>query len=101
MCEKPVTCIKCGAGLKQPRTGRSRVYCSPGCRQSAAHEIQRLNRRLLDLEVQLSSLRQQPDMGFSDFYGRNHQAQIAGVQAEITEAEGRLRLLLAEPRGVN
>jgi len=45
MSEKPMACVKCGAPLEQPATGRLRVYCGPICRQAAAHEKTCVNTR--------------------------------------------------------
>ncbi|MGD0205730.1 MAG: hypothetical protein ABSB57_04755 [Dehalococcoidia bacterium] len=99
MSEKLSVCLKCNAPLNQPPTGRPRVYCGPVCRQAAAYEIKRLQRRLEALETWASRLRHEPDRGYRDGVGRRHREQLASAEAEITDAEARLRALLAEPRG--
>jgi len=98
MPEKPTRCIKCNAPLTQPPTGRPRTYCGPACRQSGAYELQRLQRRLESLETQASRLRHEPDRGIRDMAGRLRPEQLAAVEAEIADAESRLRLLLPEQR---
>lgn len=37
-------CRRCGAPIQQPRTGRSRVYCSAACREAAARSEGRRGR---------------------------------------------------------
>lgn len=87
-------CLKCGGKLKRPATGRPPKFCSTGCRRAAEYELRRLQRRLEALEERASALRQEPDRGMHDVYGRTRLEQLAAVEAEIDEAEDRLRLLL-------
>jgi len=99
MSEKLKLCIKCGGPLEQPATGRPPIYCSPACRQAAAYEIKRLQRRLEGLETWASRLRHEPDVGYRDGAGRRHREQVADLDAQIAEAEARLLALLGEARG--
>ena len=80
-------CIKCGAPVHQPATGRPKAYCSTGCRRAAEKEIGRLNDRLAQLEKMAMNAR----LG----YGLATAADLRGIEAEITRAETRLRDLLA------
>jgi sugar-specific transcriptional regulator TrmB len=98
MPEKVTACVKCGGPLEQPTTGRPRVYCSSPCRTAAAYEVQRINRRLLALEERASELRHSRS-STRDWLARTPQQALSDVEAEIAAAEGRLRQLLAEPRG--
>ena len=98
MPEKLQACVKCGVPLDQPTTGRPRIFCGPVCRQAAAYEIQRLNRHLMALEERASELRHSRS-SIRDWLSRTPQQALADTEAEIAEAEDRLRLLLAEPRG--
>jgi hypothetical protein len=45
-----------------------------------------------------SRLRHEPDTGFRDCLGRTHAEEIAATEAEIADAEARLRLLLEGER---
>jgi hypothetical protein len=47
------TCVKCGADVDQPATGRPRIYRGVGCRRAAEHEIRRLNRAIEATEVNI------------------------------------------------
>ena len=99
MSEKPTLCLKCNTPLDQPATGRPPIYCGPACRQAAAYEIKRLNRRLEGLETWASRLRHEPDCGYRDGAGRRHKEQVADLDAQIAKAEARLLALLGEARG--
>ena len=93
-------CAKCGEPLPaRAKTGRPAIYCSEGCRRSAELELRRLQRRLEALEVRGSELRHSRDDGIRDWHGRRQPEALANCEAEIAEAESRLRLLLSEPRG--
>ena len=93
-------CPKCGKPIeRRPGRGRPPVYCGPVCRDSAGYEIRRLSRRLQGLETHLSSLRHGRDDWIRDYQGRTPAQQRKAIEAEIVEAEARLALLLAEPRG--
>lgn len=99
MSEK-LACAKCGSPIeRQSSPGRPPIYCGPVCRSAAAYEIRRLQRRLEGLETRLSWLRQERDDWIRDAQGRTPAQQCEAVEAEIREAEARLALLLAEPRG--
>ena len=74
--------------------GRPLTYCGTACRQLAAYEIRRLQERLTVLETDLSDLRHTADIDFRDNYGRRKPEQIAALEGEIVDAEGKLRLLL-------
>ena len=94
MVEKLKLCVKCGAGVEQPATGRPASYCSAGCRRSAAIEIKRLNRRIEKLEERLEDHRGAPDDGPPDFDGNKPPARRALLAEGMKEAEERLRALL-------
>lgn len=87
-------CVKCGRPVKKPATGRPPDYCSTGCRRSAEFEIRRINRLLEKLEERASRLRHEPDKGVMDWAHRTHAQALADCEAEIVDAEERLRLLL-------
>jgi predicted nucleic acid-binding Zn ribbon protein len=91
---KGSACLKCGSLIEQPRTGRRRWFCSDACRIAASYERRRLNARLEVLETRASRLRHEPDSGLLDIAGRSHCEQLASVEAEIADAEARLRHLL-------
>jgi hypothetical protein len=98
MPEKLTVCVKCGGPLEQSMTGKPRVYCGPACRQAAAYEIQRLNRRLIRLEERASGLRHSRS-STRDWLCRTPEQALADTEAEIAASEIRLRLLLAEAKG--
>lgn len=85
--DKAIHCIKCGAPVHQPATGRPKSYCSTGCRRAAEKEIGRLNDRLAQLEKMAMNCR----LG----YGMPTPGELRAIEAEITRAEIRLRDLLA------
>lgn len=85
--DKSIHCIKCGAPVHQPATGRPKAYCSTGCRRAAEKEIGRLNDRIGQLEQKAMNAR----LG----YGLATAADLRAIEAEITRAETRLRDLLA------
>jgi hypothetical protein len=95
MTEK-LACLKCGGPVQKPTTGRPPTYCSPGCRRAAEYEVRRINRLLQNLEERASRLRHEPDIGIRDWLGRTRTEALAAVEAEIGDAEARLRALLAE-----
>jgi len=87
-------CLKCAGPLpEQAATGRPPSYCSEGCRRAAEFEIRRLNRRLERLEERVSELRHSRS-STRDWLCRTPQQALADTEAEIAEAEGRLRALL-------
>lgn len=79
-------CIKCGAPIQQPATGRPRAYCSTGCRRAAEKEIGRLNDRLTKLEDRATNCR----LG----YGLAPDSDLRAIEPEIARTEARLRELL-------
>jgi hypothetical protein len=91
---KPEACFKCGGQIQQLATGRPRRFCSDACRVAANYEIRRLNVRLQSLETDASRLRYEPDHGVKDWVGRTHAQHLAAAEAEIADAEARLRQLL-------
>jgi sugar-specific transcriptional regulator TrmB len=93
MAEK-LACVKCGRPLEKPATGRPPAYCSTACRRLAEYELRRINRRLEKLEGRASRLRHSPDVGAKDWAGRTHAEALAACEAEIADAEKRLRALL-------
>ena len=94
-----MSCPKCGAAVdRHPGPGRPSLYCSPACRQAAAYEIKRLQRRLEGFELRRSAPRVEKD-GIRDYLGRTRREQLADIEQQIKADEDRLRLLLAEPRG--
>lgn len=97
-----VLCPKCASPVRQrPGRGRPRVFCSTVCRQVAAYEIKRLQRRLELRESRRLTLRHMEGYGreIKDGLFRTWAEQLAAVEAEIAEDEARLRVLLSEPRG--
>ena len=90
-------CLKCGALLAHPKTGRRRVYCNRACRGAANYELRRLQRQLMSLETRRASLRTRLDDTFArDYMGRTPAQQLTAIELQIAEAETRLRLLLAD-----
>lgn len=96
--EKVDSCIKCGRPIQQAETGRPAIYCGPACRQAAAYELKRIQRRLEALEERRSDLRHSRST-IRDWLGRTPKVALVDVEAEIATDEARLRLLLSEPRG--
>ena len=95
-----MNCPKCDKAIeRRPGRGRPAIYCGDVCRSAAAYEVRRLTRRLQGLETRLSTLHQTDDDWIRDYQGRTPAQQRKAVEAEIAEAEARLALLLAEPRG--
>ena len=95
-----MSCPKCGAaGDRRPGPGRPAIYCGPVCRQAAAYELKRLQRRLELRENRRLTLRHAEgiEREIRDGFGRTVVQQLAAVEAEIAEDEVRLRELLAEP----
>ena len=97
MCDE-TQCFRCAAQIQQPATGRPRRFCSDACRIATNYAIRRTNARLQALETLASRLRHEPDTGFRDCLGRTHAEEIAATEAEIADAEARLRLLLEGER---
>ena len=94
--EKSAACVQCGEAIEQQRRGRPKAYCGPGCRGAAAYELKRLQRRLEALEIRCADLRTQREREhYRDYVGRTTTEQLAAVEAQIEEAETRLRVLLA------
>ena len=91
-----MTCVKCGKPLpERSGPGRPQLYCSPGCRRSAEHEVRRAERALERTEVILrrhrTSVRRAAFlccMGATDEH-------VGALDAERVRLEDRLRLLLA------
>jgi hypothetical protein len=79
-------CVKCGAPIQQPATGRPRTYCSTGCRRAAEKEITRVAARIDQLENMAMNLR----LG----RGMPTAGELDLIAAEITRAETRLQELL-------
>ena len=95
-------CPKCGSTVEHPGgRGRPAIFCSVGCRSSAAYEIRRITTRLEHRESRALTLRHAEGIArdIRDGYGRTHAQQLAACEAEIAEDEARLRLLLSEGRG--
>lgn len=63
--------------------------------RSTEYEIRRLDRRLLDLETELSTLRHSRAALMGDAL-QTRAEQIEDLQAEIAEARARLEALLAD-----
>ena len=89
-------CVKCGNALPpENAVGRPRRYCSVSCRRLSEYEISRLQSRLSRLEDAL--LREKHDRrALQDWHGRDHKQRLVDLQADIAEAEGRLRELILE-----
>jgi len=73
--EKP--CLKCGAPLTSPPTGRPPRYCSVGCRRAAEYELRRIQRHLERLERQSEWVARD--------YLKEHRAKIAQLEARLKE----------------
>ncbi len=97
MSEKITACVQCGAAIERPRRGRPKAYCDAGCRRAAAYEKRRLQRRLEGLESRCADLRTYEDHDFHhrDYAGRDVAGQLAAIEAQIGEAQDRLRALLS------
>lgn len=87
-------CIKCGAPLAQPDTGRPKTYCSTVCRRAAEFEIRRIVRRIETMELALRNARADRS-GIRDLSGRTSEQYADVLSGHIAEDEGRLRELLA------
>jgi hypothetical protein len=86
----PKLCLKCNTALIDPPTGRPRSYCSVACKRAAGYELTRINRRLSRLEDLALKVR------LADWLEpRERRRQLKQIDAEIEQAELRLRLLLA------
>ena len=97
-----MSCPKCDAAVdRRLGPGRPAIYCGAACRQAAAYEIKRLQRRLELRESRRLTLRHAEgiDREIRDGFGRTGAEQLAAVEAEIAEDEARLKVLLSEPRG--
>jgi hypothetical protein len=90
-------CVKCETPLEAPATGRPPMYCGEACRETAAYEIKRLNRRIEALENKASRAREEiavehPDPFKPEGY---RDKRLFFFQEEIAACEARLRELLA------
>ena len=101
-----LTCAKCAAPIeRQAGPGRPPLYCGAACRASAAYEIRRIQRRLEALETLIGVLRRsEMNTGWVDASvikrrEKERDRKVEAMQAEVAEAEERLRLLLSDPRG--
>ena len=91
------TCVKCFRPLARGPVGRPAAYCSPGCRRAAEYELRRLQRRLERLEDERERWRRAvAGVGFFTGSPAYASAMLARVEAEVAEAEARLRSLLSE-----
>ena len=98
MSEKLDSCVKCGGPIQQAETGRPAIYCGPTCRQAAAYELRRIQRRLEGFEKERSDLRHERDF-HTPWLARKAKQRLVDIEEEIATDEARLRLLLSEPRG--
>jgi hypothetical protein len=91
-------CLKCGAPIQGPATGRPKAYCGQVCRRLAEFEIRRLTRQLETLEAERLYLEQTgvARAGLRDAVGRTHKQQVADVKHSIEAIESRLRALLSD-----
>lgn len=81
-------CVKCGIPIeKNSDKGRSKTYCSVGCRRAAELEIRRINGRIEGLEKIAESYRLKVPM--LDAYGKEED-----VLKEIALQEAKLKALL-------
>jgi hypothetical protein len=95
---KMIVCLTCGTGLPSSGRGRTRGYCSPGCRRAAEYEIRRLQRAIESTE---SVIRQHEDEAVN--VALDHPQPYPGPVArlgylrdtELPRLETRLRVLLA------
>jgi hypothetical protein len=103
MGEQP-TCFTCGQELHRAPTGRPGRYCSVGCRRATEHEIRRLDRKLEQLDTQLTEV--PPDgspslemMGTHPFHyhGRTPKEHRAYLQEQLRQTADRLRECLDDP----
>ncbi len=89
-------CIKCGQFFETTSTtGRPSDYCSSACRRAAGYEVERINKRLADLENDLVREKLHKDKNDRDAYGKKCQERIEALEAAILESEARLKSLLA------
>jgi hypothetical protein len=67
------------------------------CREAAAYEIKRLNRRIETMESKASLAREELAIGFLDPFKPEgyREKRLAFIQQEIAACEARLRELLA------
>jgi hypothetical protein len=86
-------CVKCGAELEVPETGRRPRYCSKGCRRAVEYELRRLQRSLEDLEGRERWYRHDAD-GFGTGSKAHTRQQLEWHRAEIERVERRIRELL-------
>jgi hypothetical protein len=89
-------CVKCGAPLEALATGRPPMYCGETCRDAAAYEIKRLNRRLESLENKASKAREDIAVEFPDVFKPEgyREKRLAFYEQEIAACEVRLSQLL-------
>jgi hypothetical protein len=101
-----VECVKCGAPVTPPTTGRPPRYCSTGCRRAAEYELQRLQRHLEAAEREVTCLKHMDpaeSVEPSDYskmfhvskFGKQAGKALANATAEIARLEARMRQLLA------
>jgi hypothetical protein len=81
-------CLKCQRPISEARRADS-WYCSQSCKLAAEYERRRIQRRLELLEVSQTNARMY----------RFPKRQLERIQAEIDQAEGRLRVLLGASQG--
>ena len=93
---KTASCVKCGAALPPGKAvGRPQRYCSTACRRLAEYEVSRLQSRLSRMEDAL--LAEKHDrLGLKDLRGRDVEARMLDLRADIAEAEARLLVLILE-----
>lgn len=94
-----VACPICSGPLPIVEQGRPAAYCSPVCRRAAGLEVQRLNRRLEQLETRhADALIHRDDFtpgnGSRQYHVQRHQREADAIAARIAEATTRLRDLL-------
>lgn len=89
-------CIKCSKPIEATsKTGRPAVYCSTACRRLAEYEINRINKRLANLEDQLIYEKMGKDNAVNS-QGLRRDERIAALTAAIDDNEARLKELLAD-----
>lgn len=96
-----LACVKCGALLTRPPTGRPPRYCSTACRRVAEYEVRRLQRHLEREERLEAQWRRDsdPDTRFAGGSVEYATRMLAVTVAEIARLEARLRELLDDGQG--
>jgi hypothetical protein len=88
-------CRNCTAPLPPPPpTGRPPSYCSTECRRAAEFAIRRCNKRLEQVEAELSEAR--VDQAFAKEGDESAQRRVDAWQAEADVLSERLRGLMAD-----